>query len=129
MKFKFTLTIAAILALTLMMLGPAMIAAEQDSGTRAGEIGWQYDTFQQNIEVTVEPEEITTMDQIVVTISSVIPEVGIKQALLGGVVYPDDGFQFPISFSFFEGLFKLNISKVVIDKSLQLLPIVIISVY
>ncbi|MCK5396796.1 MAG: hypothetical protein KAJ33_00930 [Thermoplasmata archaeon] len=109
MKMNKKLTIAAILAISFVMLVPGIIPAEQGpenldyiQGTRAGEIGWQYDTFTQNLNVNVTPETITTMDQIMVTITSEISAVWIKQASLYGVVYPDDGLQFPISFPFFK---------------------------
>ncbi len=69
-------------------------------GTRAGEVGWQYEAFSQNIHVQVEPEELTTRDQMTVTITSIIPDVWIKQAAIFGVVYPTDGVQFPFSFPF-----------------------------
>ena len=106
MRMNRTIKIAAILALSAIMLAPAMALNKPDSGitqgTRAGEIGWQYDSFTQNLNVNVTPESITTLDQIIVTITSVISDVPIKQASLYGVIYPDDGFQFPISFPFFK---------------------------
>ena len=112
MKTNSKLTIAAILAVSFVMLAPGIISLEQGygasvlgttvHGTRAGEIGWQYDTFTQNLKVDVAPETITTMDQIMVTITSEVPDVWINQASLYGVVYPEDGFQFPISFPFFK---------------------------
>ena len=107
MKINKKLTIATILAVSFMMFVPGIIPAEQGSeisisGTRAGEIGWQYDSFTQNLDVDVTPDTITTMDQIIVTITSEVPDVWISQASLYGVVYPDDGFQFPISFPFFK---------------------------
>ena len=112
MRMNKTIKIAAIIALSAIMLAPAMALNTPDSGTlaqgtsvqgtRAGEIGWQYDTFTQNLDVNVTPESITTLDQITVTMTSVISDVWIKQASLYGVVYPDDGFQFPISFPFFK---------------------------
>lgn len=112
MRINKRLTIATILAISFVMLVPGIIPSEQgpgtlvpeisEQGTRAGEIGWQYDTFSQNLIVEVSPEEITTLDQIIVTITSQVSEVGIKQASLYGVVYPEDTFQFPISFPFFK---------------------------
>lgn len=112
MRMNRTIKIATILAISAIMLAPAMALNAPDSGifahgtsmqgTRAGEIGWQYDSFTQNLDVNVTPESITTLDQITVTITSVISDVWIKQASLYGVVYPDGGFQFPISFPFFK---------------------------
>ncbi len=112
MRMSKTIKIAAIIALSAIMLAPAMALNVTDSGTlfqdasvqgtRAGEVGWQYDTFSQNLNVNVTPESITTLDQITVTMTPVISDVWIKQASLYGVVYPDDGFQFPISFPFFK---------------------------
>lgn len=109
---KRILGIIAILAISAFMMTAAMAWTTTDSGghingnagtgTRQGQIGWQYDTFTQNVNVNVTPESITTMDQIIVTISSAVPGVGISQASLYGVVYPADGFQFPISFPFFK---------------------------
>ncbi len=106
MKMSKIITIAAVLAFSAILLAPGLANAipegltDADPGTRAGEVGWQYDTFSQNLNVNVTPETITTMDQIVVTISSEISEVWIRQAAVYGVVYPEDGFQFPISFPF-----------------------------
>ena len=107
MRMNKTLKIAAILAISAIMLAPAMVQDAKNSeitaqGTRVGEIGWQYDSFTQNLNVNVTPESITTLDQIIITITTTIPDVHIKQAILGGVVFPEDSFQFPISFSFFE---------------------------
>lgn len=117
MKADRIFTIAAILALSAMMLisGVTQFAPGSEisgqgtsdygtavQGTRTGEIGWQYDTFSQNLNVNATPESITTMDQITVTITSEISAVQISQASLYGVVYPEDSFQFPISFPFFK---------------------------
>ena len=93
-----TLATAILVAGIIPDAGPGDSVAD----TRVGEIGWQYDMFSQNLEVNVTPESITTLDQIIITITSVIPEVAINQATLYGVVYPDDGFQFPISYPFFK---------------------------
>ncbi len=101
MKSKGIITAITILAMTAIALAPAFQALPSQD-TRAGEIGWQYETFQQNIEVEVTPETITTLDQIVVTITSAVEDVWISQASLYGVVYPENGFQFPISFPFFK---------------------------
>jgi len=95
------LAVAAILVISIIMMMP--VAQPQDvPGTRQGEVGWQYDTFTENLIVNVTPETITTMDQIAITIDSIIPDVWISQASLYGVVYPADGFQFPISYPFFK---------------------------
>jgi len=102
-SMKFTFALMATTAL--MMISLASIAAPVNetapiAGTRAGEVGWQYDTFGQNLLVNVTPEYITTLDQITVTVTSKIPDVWIKQASIYGVVYPKDGVQFPFSFPF-----------------------------
>ena len=112
MRMNKTIKIAAILAISAIMLAPAMALNVPDSGTleqntsaqgtRAGEIGWYYDSFTQNLNVNVTPKSITTLDQITVTITSEASSVWIKQASLYGVVYPEDSFQFPISFPFFK---------------------------
>ena len=98
MKLNRYITIMATITFAVILLAPGLVNAIPE--TRTGEVGWQYDTFSQNLNVNVTPETITTMDQIVVTIESEIPEVWIRQAAVYGVVYPDDGFQFPISFPF-----------------------------
>jgi hypothetical protein len=90
----------AILVLASLALASLSLAAAEPAGTRAGEIGWQYDAFSQNLQVNVTPESPTTSDQLIVTITSKIPEVFIKQATIYGVVYPKDNVQFPFSFPF-----------------------------
>lgn len=97
MKTAFAIFALAAMAIAALSTAPAPSAAE---GTRAGEIGWQYDTFAQNLQVNVTPTTITTSDQIIVTITSKIPEVFIKQATIYGVVYPEGNVQFPFSFPF-----------------------------
>ncbi len=89
-------------AVTAMLMAMPIIGATtgQEQATRAGEAGWQYDTFSQNLAVEVTPEFITTSDRITVTITSKIPDVWIKQAAIFGVVYPNNGIQFPFSFPF-----------------------------
>ncbi|MBA3046137.1 MAG: hypothetical protein KKH41_01335 [Candidatus Thermoplasmatota archaeon] len=91
----------ACFAITAMLTIPTVgVIGNDEIGTRAGEVGWQYDTFSQNILVEVAPEVITTSDQIIVTITSKIPDVWIKQAAVFGVVYPEDSVQFPFSLPF-----------------------------
>ena len=94
----------AIAMIAAMMLTAISYTAPTDfvsaEGTRVGEVGWQYDAFEKNLVVNVTPEHVTTMDQITVTVTSIIPEVWIKQASIYGVVYPNDGVQFPFSFPF-----------------------------
>jgi len=84
--------------------GPRPAELRADEGTRVGEIGWQYDTFGENLAVDVTPEAITTMDSMTVTVTSKIPAVWIKQANLYGIVYPEDSPQFP----FTQPLFRVN---------------------
>lgn len=70
------------------------------NGTRAGEIGWQYDTWGENLVLAYVPEAPTTMDRITVTIRSVHPEVYIRQARLDVVVHPNEGPSFPYQGAF-----------------------------
>jgi hypothetical protein len=103
MKFTFALmaaTVLMIISFACIIASP--IESATAAGTRAGEVGWQYDTFDKNLMVNVTPEYITTQDQITVTVTSKIPEVWIKQASIYGVVYPKDGVQFPFTFPFFK---------------------------
>ncbi|MDO9537658.1 MAG: hypothetical protein Q7J68_05020 [Thermoplasmata archaeon] len=96
-----TIIIAMILAMGSNIGAPnTALETSLENGTRTGEIGWQYETFSQNLGVSVTPQEITTLDQIIVTVSSKLPQVFIKQATMYGVVYPNDGIQFPFSFPF-----------------------------
>lgn len=75
-------------------LGPSV------NGTRAGEIGWQYETWGDNLILTYAPEAPTTMDRLTVTIQSVHPDVYIRQARLDVVVYPTTGPSFPYQGAF-----------------------------
>jgi len=99
--------LAFALVAALLLTGVGEIAAPGDkpdqrsAGTRVGEIGWQYDTFGENLAVNITPETVTTMDSVTITISSKLSAVWIKQASLYGVVYPEDSVQFPFSYPFF----------------------------
>jgi hypothetical protein len=100
---KAALTVAIIAALMLVGLSANAIhdgAPLAQAGTRVGEIGWQYDTFGQNLMVNVTPEYITTSDRITIVVTSKLTDVWIKQASIYGVVYPKDSVQFPFSFPF-----------------------------
>lgn len=90
--------IAAMVLTAMPMFGP--IGSVSADGTRVGEVGWQYDTFDRNLAVNVTPEYMTTLDPLTVTISSKIQEVWINRATVYGVVYPKDSVQFPFSFPF-----------------------------
>ncbi|MFO7618537.1 MAG: hypothetical protein R6W91_02610 [Thermoplasmata archaeon] len=92
--------IMAFAACTLMVTVSTAGAMAQGVGTRVGEVGWQYDGFNQNLQTTVAPDDITTFDQITITITSRIEEVWINRASIWGVVYPNEGVQFPFSFPF-----------------------------
>lgn len=116
------LSVALMAATALIIISLASIAAPLDEptpagGTRAGEVGWQFDTFAQNLQVNVTPEYITTEDQISVTLSSKVEDVWIKQASIYGVVYPKDGVQFPFSFPF------MKISDVVFQCVIEPFPL------
>ena len=105
----------SIIILAMATLATMPSAMPQENGTRAGEYGWQYDTFSQNLNVNVTPEFLTTMDQIAITITSEVSGVLISQASLYGVVYPDNGFQFPISYPFFKVDTDVEAFRCIID--------------
>lgn len=99
----FAAIMTAAMVLTAMpLVGPTGLASAE--GTRAGEVGWQYDTFAQNIMLNVTPETLTTDDSVTITITSKVDEVWINRASVWGVVYPKDQVQFPFSYQFL----KLN---------------------
>ncbi len=101
LNLMLALALAGILLLTGAAAAPDDISVQRSTGTRVGEIGWQYDTFAENLLVNVTPETPTTMDSMTITVTSKIPAVWIKQASIYGVVYPGDGVQFPFSYPFF----------------------------
>jgi hypothetical protein len=94
------MALAAAMLLIVIQTAGTCSADGNAQGTRSGTVGWQYDTFAQNMLVEVTPEEITTLDRITVTVSSKVLDVWVKQAAIYGVVYPNDGIQFPFSFPF-----------------------------
>jgi hypothetical protein len=82
------------LALFIMLMSVTFVPADP-SGTRAGEIGWQYEVFDDNIEMTITPDEPTTDQDILIEIVSKVPGVDIQIANLYATVQPDGGLEFP----------------------------------
>lgn len=78
------LAFLVISALTLMM-SPANTAQQ---------IGWQFDSFEDNIKMTITPEEPTTDKPIIITIDSIFPDVHINVANLYAIIEPDGGLEF-----------------------------------
>ncbi|MDD4307498.1 MAG: hypothetical protein PHU53_01660 [Thermoplasmata archaeon] len=89
---------AAMVLTAIPLVGPTGLTSAE--GTRAGEVGWQYDTFAQNIMLNVTPEIITTSDAITITISSKVGEVWINRANLWGVITPSVGPASAFSYTF-----------------------------
>jgi hypothetical protein len=69
-------------------------------GIRAQEIGWQYDTFDENLELRISPEVPTTDMPINFKIYSIFPGVKIGTALFHAIIEPDDGLAFEYQNSF-----------------------------
>lgn len=70
------------------------------SGIRAQEIGWQYDTFDENLVLRISPGVPTTDEPINFKIYSIFPGVEITRALFHAVIEPDDGLAFEYQNSF-----------------------------
>jgi hypothetical protein len=64
------------------------------SGIRAQEIGWQYDTFDENLVWHISPESPTSDEPMVVTVYSVYPGVYLSDAHFHAIIEPDEGLPF-----------------------------------
>ncbi len=85
------IALALFLCLPMLFALPGMDRVGEPSGTRAGEIGWQYDTFEENLEMTITPELPTTEEPIIIEIVSTIPDVEIQIANLYATIQPEGG--------------------------------------
>jgi len=93
-RFKIFSVSCVVLALFIMLMSLNPVSADP-SGTRAGEIGWQYEVFDDNLEMTITPDEPTTDHNIVIEIVSRVPGVEIQIANLYATIQPDGGLEFP----------------------------------
>jgi hypothetical protein len=63
-------------------------------------IGWQYETFAENLELTITPEEPTTDDPILIEVVSRFPDVYVQVAHLYASITPNNGHEFQYQASF-----------------------------
>lgn len=90
------ITLALFLCLPMLFALPGIDQVTgEPSGTRAGEIGWQYDSFEENLEMTITPQLPTTEEPIIIEIVSTIPDVEIQIANLYATIQPNGGLEFP----------------------------------
>jgi hypothetical protein len=57
-------------------------------------IGWQYETFGENLEMTITPDYPTTDDSIIVQVASTFPDVYVQVANFYATVTPNNGHEF-----------------------------------
>ncbi|KYK28622.1 MAG: hypothetical protein AYK23_00105 [Candidatus Proteinoplasmatales archaeon SG8-5] len=77
----------------LVVLGALSLPLNQSSNAQQT-IGWQYETFGENLEMTITPEIPTTEDPIMVEVVSIFPDVYVQVANFYARVTPNNGHEF-----------------------------------